>query len=250
MTGIAPSIKVGDLFTTNEGYRVKAIYYKNFDNVTVEFQDENKHVAIVNAANLKKGRVKNPYRKTICGVGFYGVGDFKAFDGVGNTAEYDAWRSMMKRCYDERTLERNPAYKGCTVCDEWHNFQNFAKWYTSQERYNKGYALDKDLLIDGNKVYSPNTCCLVPQAINSLLTDSAATRGKYPAGVYYIAKSNRFRAGISIDNKKVNIGRFDTAEQASQAYQVAKKANIKRMALEWQNRIDERLFNALMAKAA
>ena len=90
----------------------------------------------------------------------------------------------------------------------------------------------------------------MPQAINSLLTDSAATRGKYPTGVYYIAKSNRFRAGISIDNKKVNIGRFDTVEQASQAYQKAKKEYMEKVALEWKDRIDERLFNALMAKAS
>ena len=245
-----PTIKVGDIFITNENYQVKVIDYKNFDNVTVEFQDENKHVAIVNAANLKKGRVKNPYRKTICGVGFYGVGDYKAFNGIGSTAEYDAWRSMMKRCYDAKTLEQHPTYKGCTVCDEWHNFQNFAEWYTSQEYYSKGYQLDKDLLVNNNKVYSPLTCSLVPQQINKLFTDSGATRGQYPIGVYFEKDSGKFKAVISIDNKRISIGRFDTVEQASQAYQARKKAHIKYAALEWQNRIDERLFNALMAKAA
>ena len=245
MTGIAPSIKVGDSFTTNEGYRVRVVKYTNFQNVLIEFQDEHKHRALVDAGNLKKGTVKNPFRRTICGVGFYGVGDYKA-----NTPEYDAWRSMIKRCYDEKTQQRQPTYKNCTVCDAWHNFQSFAEWYTNQEHYGKGYELDKDLLVDGNKVYSPLTCLLVPQEINKLFSDNAKVRGKYPIGVILEKNKNRYLASMAVNGKSKKLGRFKTISEAAEAYQKAKKEYVKQKALEWQDRVDERLFNALMAKAA
>lgn len=48
-------------------------------------------------------------------------------------------------------------------------FSNFLKWFNGN--YIKGYALDKDILIKGNKVYSPETCCFVPYEINTLVTN-------------------------------------------------------------------------------
>lgn len=33
----------------------------------------------------------------------------------------------------------------------------------------EGWHLDKDILLKGNKVYSPETCAFVPAKINSLL---------------------------------------------------------------------------------
>ena len=36
--------------------------------------------------------------------------------------------------------------------------------------YKEGYSLDKDILVKGNKIYSPETCCFVPQDVNILFT--------------------------------------------------------------------------------
>ena len=48
---------------------------------------------------------------------------------------------------------KNKTYIGCTVCEEWHNYQNFAQWH--EEHYyevpNEIMCLDKDILIKGNK---------------------------------------------------------------------------------------------------
>lgn len=83
----------------------------------------------------------------------------------------DIHRSMMHRCYNIN----NPAYKmygakGVTVCDAWHDPNVFTKWYI--ENYVDGWALDKDLLSSDNKIYSPETCCLMPSKVNTALSSS------------------------------------------------------------------------------
>ena len=81
---------------------------------------------------------------------------------------YRSWISMLSRCYGEKELNNRPSYKGCSVCDEWLLFSNFKKWFDDPTNgYQNGYCLDKDILIKGNKVYSPNTCCFVPNEIRA-----------------------------------------------------------------------------------
>lgn len=77
---------------------------------------------------------------------------------------------MLERCYSARYQERKPTYKGCSVCDEWLNYQNFAKWYDDNYYEIKGeiMCLDKDILVKGNKIYSPENCVFVPNYINVL----------------------------------------------------------------------------------
>ena len=77
---------------------------------------------------------------------------------------------MFVRCYDDKYQLRQPTYIGCSVSEDFCNFQNFAEWY-SHYKYECKYPLeiDKDLLYEGNKIYSPKTCCLLPKEINSTL---------------------------------------------------------------------------------
>lgn len=244
-----PSVKVGDTFTTNQGYTVIVLEYQSAKKVLIRFLDSYKHEMYVQAGHLKKGVAKNPYHKTVFNVGYMGFGEFLSKKNGEFTAEFLAWCNMMARCYNPKYQETRPTYKGCEVCREWHNFQNFAEWYTNQKYYGHGYALDKDLLIDGNKVYSPNTCVLAPAEINSLFVKCKSNKKDSPTGVSCSSK-NTFMARLVVDNKNTYLGSFKSAEEAEKAYIQAKKENIKRMALKWKNSIDEKLFNTLMAKAA
>jgi hypothetical protein len=183
--------------------------------------------------------------KNICEIGYLGeVADLNK-DKVYNKL-YTTWFNMMQRCYDEKELIKYPTYKDCFVIDDWLCFKNFYTWaiqnynpYTMQK-----WHLDKDLLIKGNKIYSPETCCFVPQDVNSLLTKTDAKRGDLPIGVKKSYK-NRFQAVLSKGKKDVYIGYFNTIEEAFQAYKKAKEEYIKEVADKWKDQIDPRVYQAL-----
>jgi len=156
---------------------------------------------IVAYTSLVDRKIKNPYVRSVFGVGILGEG-YRCWDTdtQKRTREYSAWIGMMSRCYDEN----NPgdmSYADKTVCDEWHKFQVFAEWCQHQEGFRQeGWSLDKDLLIAGAKVYSPETCCFLPKSINSQLakySDETVGKcwlkpdGKYQVNYYKPAKGSR-----------------------------------------------------------
>ena len=155
---------------------------------------------------------------------------------------YKKWRSMIKRCYAKESLIKNPKYKGCTVCDDWKLFTNFKKWMQTQHWVGK--TLDKDLLCPGNKVYSPDKCIFVTHFINSLLVMDTAKNGIYPVGVSYNKKTKRFRACCSCNSERIDLGSFDTSEEASNEYLKYKKSFFIKTANK--NKKDTALYNGLM----
>lgn len=155
---------IGMKFNTKEGYIAEVIDGSNRkDSCTINIVGTDV-IRVVYAVTLKRGTFKNPYHKTVHGVGFLGNGDYKTKVGGKKIKRYAIWSSMIQRCYSELNFIKHPTYKDCTVCDEWLNYQNFSKWF--EENYVKGYDLDKDILIEGNKIYSNKTCCFVPRWLN------------------------------------------------------------------------------------
>lgn len=76
---------------------------------------------------------------------------------------------MLRRCYSEDNLKRSPTYRGCFVATEWHNFQIFCEWYLNNyPKDGKKYQLDKDILFEGNKEYSPEKCMFVTHRDNAV----------------------------------------------------------------------------------
>ena len=135
---------------------------------------------------------------------------------------YRRWSSMLRRCYSEEHLQKKPTYRGCSVCEDWKTFSNFMAWMKTQSW--EGKHLDKDILIPGNKVYSPETCVFVSKEVNNLLNTSPASRGKYPLGVKSHIHHKKLSAQISKFGKEYHLGYFYTAEEAHEVY---KKERIK-----------------------
>lgn len=106
--------------------------------------------------------------------------------------------------------------------EAWHDFSDFERWFS--EHHIEGFHIDKDILTPGNKVYGPENCIFVPQALNSLLTAHGAARGLYPLGVSPADKS--FKAMISENHVMRYLGVFPTSLLAHQAWQTAKACAI------------------------
>lgn len=147
---------------------------------------------------------------------------------------------MLERCYSEKTQSRQPTYIGCTVCEEWHSFTAFRVWMKQQDW--QGKQLDKDLLIAGNKIYSPETCIFVSHAINSLLLDCGALRGEFPIGVCWHVRDKKFQSACRINGKCKHLGYFTDPHEAHRAWQTFKIKAIEQTAACLE---DPRLVEAL-----
>lgn len=184
--------------------------------------------------------------KSFYGVAYNSKGKHKARINGTNTSAYTAWHSMIARCYCAKLHARKPTYADCTIDDRWLDFQDFADWYYSHPYRELGYELDKDLLFPNNKIYSPETCCFVPQELNKLLLSHASARGVCPQGVYYHKPTGKYLARMKYNGKSRHLGLFGCPQEAHQAYKKTKEAYVKEKALEWQDQIADNMFQALM----
>lgn len=151
---IPADMKVGSTHPTNDGV-CKVVKYESNEKVTIVFVDTN-YKCTKKSSHIRSGQIKDRLKPAIHGVGFIGDGNFKSKESGKETKAYTAWINMIRRCYDEKYQELNPTYLGCSICEDWRNFQNFAEWY--QDNYISGCDLDKDIMVSGNKIYSPRTC--------------------------------------------------------------------------------------------
>ena len=238
---------IGEIFTTNNCDSCVIIGYKNNQDVLVKFVDFECEVK-TNLASLRKGKVTNPSFPSVYGVGWIGVGDYNSAD----SRLYNLWLSLLCRSCNEDFKSKNKTYKDVSVCKEWLCFQNFAAWCEGQTYYGEvdksgsRYELDKDILVKGNKIYSPDTCCFVPKELNLLLRNNLCKRGDLPVGVSYVKKRSLYLVTHKVRASTKFVGHFETAEDAFLAYKTSKECLIKRIANEYIDKIDISVYNALI----
>ena len=135
---------------------------------------------------------------------------------------YAVWKSMLKRCYSEKSLEINPSYIGTSVCSEWLSATAFRKWMEQQDWHGK--SLDKDIIVPGNKLYSPDTSAFVLQATNLFVIASDASRGDYPIGVSLHKHTGKYQAhcGNPFTGRQEYLGLFSTPKDAHEAWRKRK----------------------------
>lgn len=215
---------------------MKIVEYIDNRNIVVEFQDEYKAKVRTSYGNFKRGIVRNPYYPTVYGVGISGS-KYPIVENNRPAKEYDTWRSILGRCFDENIKKKQPTYTNVTCCDEWLNYETFYDWLHSQPNFDKWYngkrwAVDKDILVKGSKIYSPETCCLIPQNVNCLFLKREAERGEYPIGVRY-RNDEGFIAVCRnpFTDKSEELGSYSTPENAFYfGYKPYKEKIIKQVA--------------------
>lgn len=104
---------------------------------------------------------------------------------------YAMWVEMLRRCYSESFAKENPTYVNVEVCSTWvKSFVAFRNWCITKEleldfKVGDGTLyLDKDIITQGSKIYSPDACTFVTRDVNNLFLLRSNARGDYPLGVY------------------------------------------------------------------
>lgn len=152
------------------------------------------------------------------------------------------YHNMMNRCYGKN---KKTCYDGCSVCEEWKNdFEAFYTWV--QENYyeveGEKMCLDKDILIKGNKVYSPDTCVFVPAYINNMMGGISSKNKKNDLPIGVKKQGSRYKVDVTgcIDS-------YDTVEQAFNAYKKHREGKIISVADSYieKHKIPYKLYKAL-----
>lgn len=191
--------------------------------------------AIRSVSASKTGKTRNDMKKVL-----YGCAFCDSEQSVRGLKSYRVWRGVLDRCFNTAFQEKEPTYKGCSICKEWLLFSTFKKWF--DENYVDGFEIDKDLLSDINrKLYSPQTCVFLPMEINRFLGGrSTKIEHNIPLGV--LSSGNKFIA----KHGRTYLGTFDTIKEAQDAYLKTKKEYTVMLANKWKDKIEQRAYDALI----
>lgn len=172
---------------------------------------------------LNQSNFNKSYTRLVYGIGINDA-DYIVRKDNKNCPYYERWKIMLRRCYGEKELIRDPSYKDCSVCDGWLRFSNFKSWMETKNW--EGKQLDKDLLGDGT-IYSPATCCFVSKLINIFINTGSTKQNTLMIGVVstsHRSKSNPYMARCNnpFTKKKEYLGIFATELEAHLAWKTRK----------------------------
>lgn len=226
--------RIGEIKLNNQGCQMKIVEDNGSSDIVVEFEDNYKTKVRTQYCNFKSGSVKNPYYPSVYGVGMVGT-KYPRSINCKNIREYDIWNNILERSYSPKYKKRQPSYGEVTCCEEWLNYENFYEWLHSQPNFekwreNKRWAIDKDILNKGNKVYSPKNCCLIPQSVNCLFLKREAQRGNLPIGVRKVGNMYEATCSNPFTKKNEKLGKYNSVEEAFDAYKQYKEGLIKQVA--------------------
>lgn len=174
------------------------------------------------------GNVKDPYFPTVAGVGYFG----EINKGSVPKVIYDIWYHMIKRCYDPNSaLYKNGGALGVTVDPRWFSFANFVQDLPKLPGYTKFinnpdliFNLDRHALQQGipenQKIYSVNTCALIPQEENSHLSGVSKHTKGCSSEYYglYRTPYNTFQCRVMIDGVSYFLGTYKDEIAAANVY--------------------------------
>lgn len=236
----------GSIYEVAHGQKVQVLEYVNKSKVRVRILGDIEAEVWISKKQIINKTFRSPLIPFSHNVGYIGVGTFSSRVNSTETVEYKRWADMISRCYDPYKLLKHPSYIDVTVSSEWHNFQNFAEWYTSRSQYKFGWQIDKDLLsAEGHKIYSKDTCTLLPAEINgAMIVERVNKTGDMPVGVRI--SGNRYTAQLKAGTPcQVGLGTFDTPEEAFAVYKSAKESYVRSLADKYKELLDRHAYESL-----
>ena len=236
----------GRVFNTNKCGDIVVINYFNAFNIIVQFLNTGARTKTC-SGDILNGYVKDVFAPNIYNKGYLGCHDANV-TRKNPPESYKVWRDMIRRCCCETYKQKIPNYMSSVVDARFESYFNYRSWREKQigfglkDEKGRPFALDKDILIKGNKLYSEDTCCFVPAEINALFVKGDKLRGEYPIGVSF----HKARGMLRATHNNKHLGYFNTPEEAFYAYKQAKESYIKEVANKWKDKIDPRVYEALM----
>ena len=170
-----------------------------------------------------------------------------------------AYGSISSRCKGENNSESaHKCYDEVEMCQEWKDDpQLFVKRYLElyYEVPGESMAVDKDLFGNGSKVYSPETICILPQGLNTLLAnskkhykDGETPNNVLPLGVRYNGKVNKYYGEITYfgTEDEITLPYRDTIEEAFADYKKFKECDIAITVSKYRDKIPEYIYEKLL----
>lgn len=170
-----------------------------------------------------------------------------------SNAAYSIWNGIYVRCYKDKRV-----YEGAFMCELWRRDKDsFAEWWSSEyyECNGESMAVDKDLLFPGNKEYAPDRCCIIPQTLNTMLSNCKKHRSIWknarmdlPLGVRYDSRAKMYYGEIKPygHDEVVRLSYWRTPEEAFAEYKRHKQADILIMADKYKNKVPKKVYDALL----
>ncbi|CAM0058702.1 HNH endonuclease [Vibrio phage K406] len=216
---------IGDIYTSKNFGDMEVISNEGSRNVGVKFLNTGHKVYGLQRGNVVRGNVKDVFVPTVEGIGYLGTPRY-----VARLPAYHCWKHMLVRCYSENYHSTRETCSDCSVTDSWHNFCNFEKWYN--ENVVEGYHLDKDLIVQGNRVYSPETCCFIPPMLNGLIVEKGKLVDGCEVGVSKRRKkgSSEYNGLYNVQYAGVYLARTENVEEANSLYKEFKKLHFEELA--------------------
>lgn len=241
---------VGKIFESARSGKFKVLNQDNDTYIKIRFLQTG-YERTAKRSLILSGTVDDPLYPRYYGRGYFGKSI--GLDTLSEEAKRarSTWGHMLDRCYNkEHNCYGRYGKRGCEVAEEWWNFQNYLKWYL--ENHREGFHIDKDVLVQGNKIYGPDTCKFVPTTVNAAVhgfrRGGRSNEMPLPAGVK-LTSAKRYAARFRnpFTKREEHLGVFDKAHPAFMAYKNRKEEYLRNLAdLEYSDgRIDSEVRDAL-----
>ena len=185
--------------------------------------------------------------------------EYIEYQNKASSQAYHVYNSIKARCRNTKeTKSIHKCYNDAEICQEWKaNPRSFVKWYLEHyyEVEGESMSVDKDLFGNGSRLYSPESCCILPQGLNTLLTnckkrykDGDTPDDILPLGVRYSKKSGKYFSMIAFTgtDKQVLLSEWNTKEEAFAEYKTMKQADILVVAAKYKGSIPDYIYKKLL----
>ncbi len=180
--------------------------------------------------------------------------EYRLYISLKSNIAYSIWNGIYNRCY-----KNSDVYEGAFMCDLWKNNKDaFAEWWSAEyyECDGESMAVDKDILFPGNKEYAPDKCCIIPQTLNTMVSNCRKhklpkwkrSKMNLPLGVRYDSRMEMYYGEIKPygHDEVIRLSYWATPEEAFEEYKKHKQADILIMADKYKNKVPKKVYDALL----